>query len=200
MAELRLQDIHKKTGPSGNVTRRLTIHQCCMYRTGVKCSRSQECACREAGRDCTANYPSNEFLNKGPSCIPPPGGRPQSLTDPRITTNMNQNIGEASFARSSSRSYFTRQPSVHTLVLTDGVGWTILLSCTSAAYMSHALTETAASNNATSAAIDSGKINSNDAQPTEFTVATPTGMSRWWPVMERVMETQNILSCPKTLR
>ena len=87
------QDIPPGTGP-----RRLTVCQCCMNRTSVKCARYEACRCKRSGRACTGGLPSIKCCNKGPLLSPPPGGRPWAPTAPRLTTNVSEIIAEATEA------------------------------------------------------------------------------------------------------
>ena len=101
--------------------------------------------------------------NKVPTRTPTPRGRLRAPTAPRLMTNMNQNIVEASDF-TLNLCQFAHQVVFHPdaleftpPVLTDGAGWPALPACAGAAYADHALTKTVTSDTATSAAINSDK-------------------------------------------
>ena len=95
MDERRLRELPRKTGPSGTGPLPSTICQCCTYRPGVKCVQAQSYPCWESNQACTSSSPPENFLNKGPTRTPPPGGRTRAPTTLRLPTNVNQNIEEA---------------------------------------------------------------------------------------------------------
>ena len=76
MVEWRLWELPNKMGPSRNIPRCLTIHQCYTHRTGAKFVWAQACPWRANGWACTIFCTSEYFFNKGPTCTYPPGGRP----------------------------------------------------------------------------------------------------------------------------
>ena len=121
---------------------------------------------------------SNEFINKGPTWTPPPRGRLREPTSPRITTYVNQNISEATgaapiiFQVAWQFVFHLDNQAFTTYVITNGVGWTNLLAHASAAIAEHSLTKTAVPNTTKSAAIGSGKINSNRAQQIDCPTVT----------------------------
>ena len=72
-----------------------TICQCCTHRPGVKHVQFQACLFSLDNRACTRGFQSWNCCNKVPARTLPPVGRPRAPNYLRITTNMNQKIGEA---------------------------------------------------------------------------------------------------------
>ena len=210
MEERRLQERPNKTRPSGNRPRRLVIHQWRMHHQGVKCVLYQACPCRSSIKAITIGRPSDDCHNKVPTRTPTPRGRLRAPTAPRLMTNMNQNIVEASdftlilFQVAHQVVFHPDALEFTTSILTDGAGWPALPAYAGAAYADHALTKTVTSDTATSAAINSDKKiqtmhNHQTVQPQQPDYPpTLTVSSRRRPVMERVMATQNMTSCPET--
>ena len=172
-AERYIQERPKKTGPSGKGPGRPVICQFCMHRPGVKYIWSQEYLFSKDGRDCTDGWPSEKCRNKGPTCTPPHEGMPRAPTTPRITTNVNKKIGEAT-KDALILWQFKHQVVFHPYIqeftppaLTNRSGWPALPDHVGTSQTSHVLTKTAAPNIATQATIGSGKINSNRAQTTD---------------------------------
>ena len=97
------------TGPRG-----LTTHRWCMYKPEVKCARYLACSWKRGGWACISSFSLYEFSNMGPLCTPPLRGRPWAHTDPRLTTNARKTLRQKprptqSFARLSVRYSFTQK-------------------------------------------------------------------------------------------
>ena len=150
-----------------------------MHQPGVKCVWVQAFPCRAAKQSCTSGLPSVNFVNKGPTHYPPPGGRPRGHNFSRPVTNVNQNITEATEAAPilcqdiPQIIFYPDAPVFSPNFLIYRAGWPTLLDSARAAHTANALTKTAASDTATLAAIGSGKINSNRSLPIEGPDATP---------------------------
>ena len=180
MVERRLQVCPNKMGPSSTGPLPLSIHQWYTQFPVVKCVWVQACPCRADNPACTDGCTLGKCRNKVYTCTIPygwEGGR--YPTGPRLTTNVNQNITETTKASPiicqvvPQVFFHPEYPVLLPSVLTDGVGWPDLLYRSSAAHAAHALTETAASNTATPAAIGVIKINSKCAWQTEVPSVTP---------------------------
>ena len=170
MAERRLQGAPRNTGPAAAAgPMPLTIPQCCTHRPGVKCVQTNACPCRAANRPYTSGCPSENCRNRGPTRAP---------TAPRRTTNVSQTTEEAQEAAPTLCQAITPvvlhpdAPALSSSVLTRGAEWPALPAHADTAHAAPALTETATPDPATPAAIGSGKINSNCAQPTDGQTAS----------------------------
>ena len=155
------------------------IRWCCTHRPDVKCPWVQACLYKAANLSCTSGCPSFNCCNKVPTRSTPPGGRPQALNAPRLTTIVSRNIVEATNAtlillHSTPQVVFHPDaPEFSTNVHTDRAGWPTLPARARAAHAAHALTKTATSDTAIPAAIRSGKINSS---------------SRMWPASSGMID------------
>ena len=84
--------------PLRNRPIRLKNRQCHRHWPIIYWHRSQTCTFIKACRNCMAWCPYGDCFNKFPTLTPSTGGRPRAPTSPRILTNMNQNVMEASEA------------------------------------------------------------------------------------------------------
>ena len=109
----------------------------------------------------------DDCRNKDPTCTPPHRESPRAPTAPRLKTNVNQNIVEATevapiFLQGAYQVIFhPDNPEFAPPIIIIGVVCPALLDRAGSALAAHALTDTATPNTATPAAIRSGKINSH---------------------------------------
>ena len=101
-------------------------------------------------------------------------------TAPSLTANAKQNIKEvqeASPILCHSIPLVVFHSDVQAFspsVLTRGDEWAALLARANAAHISQSLTKTSAPDTAATAAVGSGKINSNHERPTDCQIASPS--------------------------
>ena len=167
----RLQGGPRNTGPT--TTARpvpLMTPQCCTHWLGVKCVQADACLCRAANRPCMSGCSLENCFNWGPTW---------ALTAAMLTINTSQ-ITKESQEAALTLCQFTPPvvfhpdaPDLSTRPLTRVAKWSALTARADTAHADPALTKTAATDPTTPAAIGSGKINSNRAQPTDGKTASP---------------------------
>ena len=165
MAECRLRSRlrggARNSGPSmtaGPVP--LITPQWCTNRPGMKSVQASAFPFRASNCPCTNGFPSENCRNRGPTRAP---------TAPRLTINVSENIEEAQEAAPNLCwsiplvVFHQDAPTLLPGVLPRGYEWPALQTRADTAHAAPALTETPAPNPAASAAVRSGKINSNCA-------------------------------------
>ena len=127
-----------------------TIPQWCMHLPRVKCVQANACLCWAINRYCMSGLPSEKYRNQGPT---------QAPTATRLTTNVSQNIKKAQeSARTLCQAiplaiFHPDAPSLSPSILARGAEWPTLPTCANTANAAQELTETAALNPVTPAAV-----------------------------------------------
>ena len=133
--------------------------------------QANTCPCQAANCPGTSGFPSENYYKQGPTLAP---------TEPRLITNVIQNIEEAqetapNLCQATPAVVFHPDtPSFSPRVLTRGFEWTVLPARAETAHTEPALTETAAPDPDTPSAVRSIKRNSNRARPTYDQIVSPS--------------------------
>ena len=149
----------------------LTTPQCCTHWPGEKCIQVNACPCWAVNHPCTSGCPLDHCRNQVRTQVP---------TATRLAANLGATIEEAQEAAPTLCQaidlvvFHQDAPAFSPRVLPRGDKWPALLVRADTANAAPELTKTAAPNPAAPAAVGSGKINSNHAQPRDVKTTSPS--------------------------